>query len=218
MGGDVRRTGARPRAGREATDLEALAGHVEAELRATAELATRTADTLSGAVAELAVMVVETLASGGRLLFCGNGGSAADAQHLAAEYVVRFGRQREALPALALTADACVLTASGNDFGFEEVFARQIEGLGAPGDLLVLHSTSGASPNLSRAAAAARARGVRSVALLASGGGTLKDEVDLAIVLPTENTARAQEIQLAIGHAVAEWVDRQWAGRDRGAD
>ena len=131
MGGDVRRTGARPRAGREATDLEALAGHVEAELRATAELATRTADTLSGAVAELAVMVVETLASGGRLLFCGNGGSAADAQHLAAEYVVRFGRQREALPALALTADACVLTASGNDFGFEEVFARQIEGLGA---------------------------------------------------------------------------------------
>ena len=93
-----------------------------------------------------------------------------------------------------------------------------IEGLGAAGDLLVMHSTSGASPNLSRAAAAARARGVRSVALLASGGGTLKDEVDLAIVLPTENTARAQEIQLAIGHAVAEWVDRQWAGRDRDAD
>ena len=108
-------------------------------------------------------MVVETLASGGRLLFCGNGGSAADAQHLAAEYVVRFGRQREALPALALTADACVLTASGNDFGFEEVFARQIEGLGAAGDLLVLHSTSGASPNqlTSRIRTRSRARAAR---------------------------------------------------------
>jgi D-sedoheptulose 7-phosphate isomerase len=156
-------------------------------------------------------MVVETLDAGNKLLFCGNGGSAADAQHLAAEYVIRYRRRRGSLPAMALSTDTSALTAAGNDFGFDHVFARQIEGVGAPGDLLVLHSTSGASQNLIEAARVARERGVKTVALLARDGGALKSEVDLAIVIPTDSTARAQEMHIAIGHAVAEWVDRIWS-------
>lgn len=198
----------------EAMDGDALARHVETELRSMAELAGRAADSVAGAAAQLGLLVVDALANGHKLLFCGNGGSAADAQHLAAEYVIRFGRQRASLPAIALTANTSILTAAGNDLGFEEVFARQVEGLGQPGDLLILHSTSGNSPNLSRAAAVARSRGMRTVALLAKGGGALKEEVDLPIIIPTDSTARAQELQLAIGHAVAEWVDRHWATAD----
>jgi len=155
--------------------------------------------------------VAETIENGGRLLFCGNGGSAADAQHLAAEYVVRFLRDRRPVAAMALTADTSVLTAAGNDLGFDQVFARQVEAMATPGDLLVLHSTSGMSSNLLSAAEVARARGVRTVALLARGGGTLAKQVDLAIVVPTESTARAQEIHLLIGHAVCDVVDQALA-------
>lgn len=179
---------------------------------ALADLARTVADTLSEEVEAVADLVVETLRSGGRLYFCGNGGSAADAQHLAAEYVVRFRRERSALPAVALTTDTSILTAGGNDYGFVTVFARQVEALGRTGDLLFLHSTSGESENLLRAAAAARDAGVRTVAMLAKGGGRLKEAVDRAIVVPTESTARAQEIHLAMGHAVCEIVDREMSG------
>lgn len=182
---------------------------IETQLRELADLAGRVARDQAAEVARLAEWTLETLRAGGKLLFCGNGGSAADAQHLAAEYVVRFRRGRAALPAIALTTDSSLLTACGNDFGFEEIFARQVEALGRAGDLLVLHSTSGRSPNLLRAAAAARARGIRTAALLAQGGGPLRDHVDLALVLPTDTVARAQEMQLAIGHAVCEIVDRE---------
>ncbi|MBI4540490.1 MAG: SIS domain-containing protein [Gemmatimonadetes bacterium] len=170
-------------------------------------LAAKVAWEQADAIVRVAGMVAETLGAGGRLFFCGNGGSAADAQHLAAEYVVRFRRDRRALPALALTTDTSVLTAASNDFGFETVFARQIEALGRPGDLLFLHSTSGESENLLRAAAAARAAGVRTIALLARGGGRLRALVDLALVLPTEAGARAQELHLAIGHVVCGLVE-----------
>lgn len=180
-------------------------------LRTLADLANRVASEMSDEVAGVAERVVETLRGGGRLFFCGNGGSAADAQHLAAEYVVRFRRERRPLPAMALTTDTSILTAGGNDYGFEAVFARQIEALGSPGDLLMLHSTSGESPNLLRAAAAARERGMTTVALLARGGGPLRGAVDVALVLPTDATAAAQEVQLAIGHAVCELVDRVFA-------
>lgn len=180
-------------------------------LRTLAELANRVASEMADEVAGVAERVVETLRGGGRLFFCGNGGSAADAQHLAAEYVVRFRRERRPLPAMALTTDTSILTAGGNDYGFEAVFARQIEALGSPGDLLILHSTSGESPNLLRAAAAARERGMTTVALLARGGGPLRGAVDVALVLPTNATAAAQEVQLAIGHIVCELVDRVFA-------
>lgn len=178
------------------------------QMDALSELAGVVSQELSEAIASLAETVRETLDAGRKILLCGNGGSAADAQHIAAEYVVRFSRERAALPAIALTADASILTAEGNDHGFESVFSRQIEALGAAGDLLILHSTSGESENLLRAADAARARGLRTVALLAKGGGRLKDRVDLALVVPTDVTARAQEIQITIEHIVCDLVDR----------
>ncbi len=175
------------------------------------ELAAVCARDLAEPIAQAGSMVLETLEQGGSLLFCGNGGSAADAQHLAAEYVIRFKRARGPLRALALTTDTSVLTAGANDFGFAYVFARQVEALGREGDLLFLHSTSGDSENLLRAAEAARNAGIRTVALLARGGGRLRQEVDLALVIPTETIARAQELHLAIGHAICERVDRHFA-------
>ena len=193
------------------TDRQELAAHITAELQATAELAERVAGSLVEPISVLAAMVAETLARGNKLLFCGNGGSAADAQHLAAEYVIRYSRRRSSLPAIALTTDTSALTAGANDFGFDHVFARQVEGLAIKGDLLVLHSTSGASRNLVEAARVARDREVSTAALLARDGGALMDQVDLAIVIPTDSTARAQEMHIAIGHAVAEWVDRIWS-------
>jgi D-sedoheptulose 7-phosphate isomerase len=169
---------------------------------------------LADEIAELAELVRVTLSGRGKLLLCGNGGSAADAQHLAAEYVIRFARERIALPAIALTTDTSVLTAGANDYGFDTVFERQVHALGRKGDLLILHSTSGESENLLRAAAAARALGMGTAALLAKGGGRLGGEVDLALVVPTVSTARAQEVHLLIGHIVCEHVDRALAGAE----
>ena len=177
-----------------------------------ADLARDTAGSCGAALAAYADSALETLARGGKLLFCGNGGSAADAQHLAAEYVVRMSRDRRALSAVALTTDTSVLTACANDRGYEEVFARQVEALGRPGDLLVLHSTSGESPNLIRAARAAATSGVRTVGVLALGGGSLRPLVDIAVVLPTRSVSRAQEVQLAIGHIVCRHVEEALFG------
>jgi len=173
-----------------------------------AEVAAHVREELAEDIAELARRVVDTLRGGGKLLFCGNGGSAADAQHLAAEYVVRFARERAPLAAVALTTDTSVLTAAANDLGFERVFERQVRALARPGDLLVLHSTSGASENLLRAAEAAREMGVATAALLANGGGSLKDRVDLALVIPTQSSARAQEMHLTVGHIVCGLAER----------
>ena len=181
-------------------------------------LADLVAETLASEIADVADRTLTTLREGGRLFFCGNGGSAADAQHLAAEYVVRFAREREALPAQALTTDSSILTAASNDHGFETVFARQIQAFGREGDLLFLHSTSGESDNLILAAEAARARGVYTVAMLARGGGRLAGQVDQALIVPTDITARAQEIHLALGHSICEWVENAWSDEDqRGA-
>ena len=181
------------------------------ELIELSGLAAACADMLGEAIDRVGSLIVETLEQGGTLMFCGNGGSAADAQHLAAEYVVRFRRERRPLRAIALTTDTSVLTAGANDFSFDDVFARQIEALGRKGDLLVLHSTSGESENLIRAAAAARAVDIRTVALLAKGGGRLLDRVDHALVVPTDSTAHAQELHLAIGHVICDRVDRFFA-------
>lgn len=175
------------------------------------ELAAVCAREFAEPIARAGSMVQETLEQGGTIFFCGNGGSAADAQHLAAEYVIRFKRTRAPLRALALTTDTSVLTAGANDFSFADVFARQVEALAREGDLLFLHSTSGESENLLRAAAAARSARMSTVALLARGGGRLRHEVDLALVIPTESVARAQELHLAIGHAICECVDRHFA-------
>lgn len=181
---------------------------IREQLAHHAEVVHEVAEHLVDEIAQLAELVLGTVRSGGKLLFCGNGGSAADAQHLAAEYVIRVSRDREAIPAIALTTDTSVLTAGGNDFGFERVFERQVRALARPGDLLLMHSTSGASQNLVRAADAARELGVSTAALLARDGGALRARVGLALVVPTASTARAQEVHLLIGHMICELVDR----------
>jgi D-sedoheptulose 7-phosphate isomerase len=170
-------------------------------------LAQRVAVEHADAVARLAELYGRTLRQGGTLFFAGNGGSAADAQHIATEYVVRFRANRKALRAVALTTDTSLLTACGNDLGFEEVFARQIEALVRPGDLVMLHSTSGESPNVVRAAQAATARGATVVALLGAGGGALRALVDDAIVIPSDETSHIQELHLAIEHVICELVE-----------
>lgn len=172
-----------------------------------AELARRSAELLAKDMARALEMVRATVRGGGTLLFCGNGGSAADAQHLATEYVVRYRRARRAAPALALTTDTSLLTAAGNDLGFAEIFARQVEALARPGDLLIVHSTSGESPNVLRAAEAARARGVNVLAFTAHGGGQLRALADHTVVVPTDRTDRAQEIHLCIGHLICEIIE-----------
>jgi D-sedoheptulose 7-phosphate isomerase len=177
-------------------------------------LSSAVSDTMSGQIEEFADRVLGTILAGGKIMFCGNGGSAADAQHLATEYVVRFARERRALAALALTTDTSLLTAGANDYGFDTIFSRQIEALGQAGDLLILHSTSGESDNLLAAAAAARRIGISTAALLAKGGGRLGECVDMALVVPTDSTARAQELHLAIGHVVCELVDAAIARDD----
>ena len=181
-------------------------------LRELAALARAVADTRRDEIIAYAELARSTIASGGKLLFCGNGGSAADAQHLAAEYVVRLERDRQPLPALALSTDTSVLTASANDMGYDRVFARQVEALGGPGDLLVLHSTSGESDNLIRAARVAAEGGLATVGVLARRGGRLRSIVDVAVVVPTDRVSRAQEIHLAIGHIVCRYVEDSFFG------
>jgi D-sedoheptulose 7-phosphate isomerase len=176
-------------------------------LRELAQLAEASAEALPREIAAAASLVGGVLAGGGTLFFCGNGGSAADAQHIATEYVVRYMRDRRALPAIALTTDTSLLTAAGNDLGFEHVFSRQVEALARPGDLLVVHSTSGNSPNVIRAAEAARAKGAKVLALTARDGGALRPLADVAIVVPTDRTDRAQELHLLIQHVICELTE-----------
>jgi len=160
-------------------------------------------------VAALAARYVAVLTGGGTLFFAGNGGSAADAQHLATEYVVRFRRTRRPFRAVALTTDSSLLTAAANDMGFEQIFARQVDALCRPGDLLILHSTSGASDNLLAAARAARANGVAVAAFLGRDGGPLRALVDVAIVVPSDDTSRIQELHLALEHLIVEAVEEE---------
>ena len=175
------------------------------ELAATAE---RAAVELEGDMQRALEMVQAAVARRGTLFFCGNGGSAADAQHLATEYVVRYMRNRRAYPAIALTTDTSLLTAAGNDIGFENVFARQIEALAKAGDLLIIHSTSGNSPNVLRAAEAAREIGIPVLAFTARGGGALRAMADHTVVIPTDRTDRAQELHLCIEHIICDVVER----------
>jgi D-sedoheptulose 7-phosphate isomerase len=175
------------------------------ELAATAERVVRD---LAPDIARALDMVRTTVRQGGTLLFCGNGGSAADAQHMATEYVVRYMRTRRAYPAIALTTDTSLITAAGNDLGFDHIFSRQVEALGKRGDLLIIHSTSGNSPNVLRAAEAATALGIPVLALTKRDGGALRQLADHTIVVPTDRTDRAQEIHLCIQHAICDAVEQ----------
>lgn len=172
-----------------------------------AETAHRTIALLENDIAKALEMVQAAVNRRSTLMFCGNGGSAADAQHLATEYVVRYSRNRRAYPAIALTTDTSCITAAGNDLGFENIFSRQVEALGRPGDLLIIHSTSGSSPNVLRAAESARQQNMGVLALSARTGGELKALADHCIVVPTDRTDRAQEIHLCIQHAICDAIE-----------
>lgn len=180
-------------------------------LRELSAVAAQAAAALEGQIAQATALVRECLAKGGTLFFCGNGGSAADAQHIATEYTIRYLRTRRALRAVALTTDTSALTAAGNDFSFDEIFSRQVEALGRQGDMLFVHTTSGNSPNCLRAIEVARGMGLTTVALTAKDGGTVKDVADLTIIVPTQRTDRAQELHLAVQHAICDAVDAEVA-------
>lgn len=182
-----------------------------AQLAESARLKLWLAENLADRLAIAARLVAEALRRGNKVMFCGNGGSAADSQHLAAELVGRYRRNRPGLAALALTVDTSALTAIGNDFGFEEVFSRQVEALGQPGDVLVAISTSGRSPNVLRAVEAARALGLKTVGLVGRDGGQLAGLVDLALVVPSEDTARIQECHITLGHILCDLVEGELA-------
>ena len=167
---------------------------------------------LAPRIAQAAGMWSAALRSGGRVLFCGNGGSAADAQHLAAELSGRFERNRPAMAGLALTTDTSALTAIANDFGFEHVFARQVEALGRPGDVLYAISTSGNSPNVLAAAKAARARGMSVIGVAGLGGGKLAALSDVLLDVPASKAARVQELHIAMGHMICGMVEGELDG------
>lgn len=186
---------------------------VRRHLQNLARSAESAADLVGDQAARYAELVRETLLGGGKLMYAGNGGSAAAAEHVATEYVVRLRRKRRALPAIALTASTSTLSAAANDFGYDQVFARLVEAHARAGDLLVLHSTSGNSPNLLEAVEVASRMGVTTVALLDRKGGRLAPLVDLAIRVPADGSANVQELQLAIEHAVADLVD-EWFARE----
>jgi D-sedoheptulose 7-phosphate isomerase len=162
---------------------------------------------LAPAIHQAATLMAASLAQGGKLLFCGNGGSAADSQHLAAELTGRFVKDRRPLAAVALSTDTSALTCIGNDYSFDEVFSRQVIGIGRQGDCLVGISTSGNSRNVLRAAEAARAAGIHVIGLLGRDGGALRGLCDVAIIVPSTTTARIQEAHIFIGHTMCAMVE-----------
>jgi D-sedoheptulose 7-phosphate isomerase len=185
-----------------------LVDRVQRSLQRSADLKRQTAISCAEAVAEAARLIADTFQAGGKVLLCGNGGSAADCQHVAAEFVSRFRREveRRALPAIALTTDTSFLTAFANDCGYEGVFERQVEALGAPDDLLIGISTSGNSPNVVKAVKFAADKGLRTV-VLTGRGGVLPDMADVAIRVPSTDTQHIQETHLAIEHALCDLVE-----------
>lgn len=169
---------------------------------------------LPGRLVSVAELLIERIGAGHTVFWCGNGGSAADAQHLAAELVGRFNQDRRGLPSIALSTNAPAMTAIGNDYGFDAVFARQVEALARKGDVLMAVSTSGNSANVVRAVESARNEGVTTVGLLGRDGGVLADLCDLAIVVPGNDTARIQEMHILIGHIFCDLVERSCIGVD----
>ncbi|HEY6740575.1 MAG TPA: SIS domain-containing protein [Actinopolymorphaceae bacterium] len=172
----------------------------------------RTVESLLPLVGELGRRLCRSFAEGGRLYTFGNGGSAADAQHLAAEMIGRYKRERRPLPAVALTVDPSVVTCIGNDYDYDDVFARQVTALAGPRDIVVGFTTSGRSPNVVRGLAAASKVGATSVLFSAGDGGAAAEYAELALLVPSTATARTQEMHLLMLHLVSEWVDAWAAG------
>jgi D-sedoheptulose 7-phosphate isomerase len=181
-------------------DLERIRDSIAETVRVMERVRAETAPSIQSAGRVLA----DTLTRGGKILLCGNGGSAADCQHIATELCVRYLAERRALPAIALTTDTSILTAAGNDLGFDRVFSRQVEALGRPGDALVAISTSGDSSNVLRAVDVAKSMGVVTIGLTGEGGGALGRRVDHWVPAPATSTPRIQEAHLVIEHLICE--------------
>ena len=176
-------------------------------LNISADLKKTVAETLSSEILDAAQKIQGRLEAGGKLLLMGNGGSAGDAQHIAAELVGRFKKERKAIPALALTVDTSSLTALGNDYGFNTIFERQVEALANKNDTVIGISTSGNSENVVRAVNKANSIGAFTIGLLGNDGGKLKDAVNLPIIIPSNDTARIQEVHITIGHIICEIIE-----------
>ena len=176
-------------------------------LYSSADLKRTVADTLSGDILEAANRIKVCLKKGGKLILMGNGGSAGDSQHIAAELIGRFKKERKAIPAIALTVDTSSLTALGNDYGFETIFERQLEALAQKNDAVVGISTSGNSENVVRALKKANALGAETIGLVGNDGGKIKEVANLSIVIPSNDTARIQEVHITIGHIICELIE-----------
>lgn len=194
----------------------AVADFIESSLRASAEVALRTIEACRGEIEQGIGILISTYEAGGKVLFCGNGGSAADCQHLATELMIRLSHdiRRPALGAISLCTDPSNLTAGGNDIGFENVFARNVEGLGRSGDTLVAISTSGRSANVLRAIEKGREIGMRTIGLTGGDGGSFPEACDCTIIVPSTDVQRIQETHITIGHILCEGVEQQMFGQE----
>jgi D-sedoheptulose 7-phosphate isomerase len=183
---------------------------ISEQLEQSAETKKQTIDACTKSILKAVDLILGSIRNRGKLMLVGNGGSAADAQHLATEMVIRLSHdiERPGIPALALTTDTSILTAGGNDIGFDNVFARQVEALGNPEDVLLVISTSGNSVNILNALKMAKEKNIKSIGLLGGSGGKCKDKVDISIIIPSDNTQRIQETHITLGHIIIEIVER----------
>ena len=191
----------------------ALSRQIEQRLAESIQTKEKVREKLLGSIEQATGILIDALEKGRKILLFGNGGSAADSQHIAAELVGKLLVKRRALPAIALTTDTSTLTALANDFGYEAVFARQVEALGQSGDVAVGLSTSGESPNVLAAVRMARKMGLKTIALTGRDGGALKGLVDLALIVPSDSTQRIQESHITIGHILCELIEEHFARR-----
>jgi D-sedoheptulose 7-phosphate isomerase len=184
---------------------------IQDELNASAETKKNILDQCTDRIIKAVDLLIGSLNKGGKIMLCGNGGSASDAQHLATELIIRMNPaiKRPSIPAIALNTDTSMLTAGANDIGYDNVFARAVEGLGRPGDVLIGLSTSGKSESINRALTMARTKGITTIALLGRDGGMTKDLVDLSIIVPSNDTARIQEGHITIGHIICALIERE---------
>ena len=182
---------------------------IKESLMESAELKRKVAETMAGDIQKAIDLISDAIKSGKKVLLMGNGGSAADTQHIAGELVGRFKKERKAIPAISLSTDTSILTAIGNDYGFEKIFERQIEALGNKGDVVIGISTSGNSENVYRAMKLAKEMGLKTIGLLGNDGGKIKDFSDIPLIVPSKNTPRIQEAHITIEHIICEGVEKK---------
>ena len=189
---------------------------VRRELEESASIKRMMAENLADTIVEAAQVIINAYKAGKKVLLIGNGGSAADAQHIAGELIGRLKIERDAMPAIALTTNPSVLTALANDHGYDTVFSRQIEALASAGDVLIAITTSGTSPNVVAAIKTAKSRGITVIALTGSSGGKLNNLADLTIMVPSDNTQRIQEAHITVGHIICHLVEKELFGEASG--